>query len=45
MIWTHRVHLDTKIFDVLEVDVEKLFDAFFSKLTDMQKFFMELKYP
>ena len=34
------VYIDTKIFDVLEVDVEKLFDAFFSKLSDMQKFFI-----
>lgn len=34
------VYIDTKIFDVLEVDVEKLFDAFFSKLTDLEKFFV-----
>lgn len=33
-------YIDTKIFDVLEVDVVKLLDAFFSRLSDMQKFFI-----
>lgn len=36
----NAVYIDTKIFNVLEVDTEKLFDAFFSKLTDLEKFFV-----
>lgn len=33
-------HLETDIFNVLDVDTEKLFDAFFSKLRDVEKFFV-----
>lgn len=36
----NAVYIDTDIFDVLDVDVEKLFDAFFSTLTDLEKFFV-----
>ena len=36
-------NLDTDIFDILDVDTEKLFDAFFNRLTDIEKFFVLLE--
>ena len=33
-------YINTSIFDVLDYDTEKLFDAFFSKLSDIEKFFI-----
>ncbi|MGI6502222.1 MAG: hypothetical protein ACOX1S_15390 [Anaerostipes sp.] len=36
-------NLDTNIFDVLDLDTEKLFDAFFAHLTDIEKFFVLLE--
>ncbi len=33
-------NINTNIFDVLEYDVEKVFDGFFSKLRDVEKFFV-----
>ena len=36
-------NLDTNIFDVLDLDTEKLFDAFFARLTDIEKFFVLLE--
>ena len=39
-VMENAVYIDTKIFDVLDVDTEKLFDAFFSKLSDLEKFFI-----
>ena len=36
-------NLDTDIFDLLDVDTEKLFDAFFARLTDIEKFFVLLE--
>lgn len=36
-------NLDTDIFDLLDVDTKKLFDAFFARLTDIEKFFVLLE--
>lgn len=36
-------NLDTDIFDVLDLDTQKLFDGFFARLTDVEKFFVLLE--
>lgn len=36
-------NLDTDIFDELDLDTEKLFDSFFARLTDIEKFFVLLE--
>ena len=36
-------NLDTDIFDILDVETEKLFDEFFNRLSDVEKFFVLLE--
>ncbi len=38
--FTGDENIKTSIFDVLDYDVEKVFDGFFSKLRDVEKFFV-----
>ena len=38
--FTGDANVKTSVFDVLDYDVEKVFDGFFSKLRDVEKFFV-----